>query len=80
MSNMYKISLKKMPRTGITEERVNAHYCRSNVNFHLEQSALDISNYVVDAKDAKGIVCADIDPVLKYGEKLATERKARSSV
>ncbi|CAG2196295.1 unnamed protein product [Mytilus edulis] len=62
------ISLKKLPRIGMVEERINAHYCRSNVNYQLERSTEFKNDYVVDAKDAKGKVCADIDPVQNMGK------------
>ncbi|VDI69486.1 Hypothetical predicted protein [Mytilus galloprovincialis] len=58
-----KISLKKLPRVGMMEERANAHYCRAHVNFELEKAASEETDTLVDAKDAKGIVCSDIDPV-----------------
>ncbi|CAG2242875.1 BIP [Mytilus edulis] len=50
------------------EERVNAHYCRANVNFHLDMAANDKDDCLVDAKDAKGVICADIDPVQNIGK------------
>ena len=52
----------------MVEERINAHYCRSNVSYQLERSTEFKNDYVVDAKDAKGIVCADIDPVQNMGK------------
>ncbi|VDI33128.1 Hypothetical predicted protein [Mytilus galloprovincialis] len=63
-----KISLRKLPRVGMMEERVNAHYCRANVNFHLDMAANDKDDCLVDAKDAKGVICADIDPVQNIGK------------
>ncbi|CAG2238825.1 unnamed protein product [Mytilus edulis] len=63
-----KISLKKLPRVGMMEERANAHYCRAHVNFELEKAASEETDTLVDAKDAKGIVCSDIDPVQNIGK------------
>ncbi|CAG2207144.1 unnamed protein product [Mytilus edulis] len=40
----------------------------SNVNYQLKRSTELKNDYVVDAKDAKGKVCADIDPVQNMGK------------
>lgn len=34
-----------------------------NINYHLEKSAERKDDFLIYATDAKGIVCADIDPV-----------------
>jgi hypothetical protein len=62
------ISLHNMPRTGLIEEKINAHYQRSQINYYLDMAAKNEAETLVDAKDAKGIVCADIDPVQNMGK------------
>ncbi|CAG2238450.1 unnamed protein product [Mytilus edulis] len=50
------------------EARSNAHYCRAHIHFQLEKSASVETDTWVDAKDTKGIVCSDIDPVHNIGK------------
>ena len=58
-----KVSLKPLPRVGVRQEVINLHYSSANANYYMDMAAND-NNIMIDAKDAKAIVCGDIEPVL----------------
>ena len=62
------ISLHKIPRIGSVKSVVNVHYAAKGVALVLEETMNQQNESLVDAKEAKGIVCADIDPVQTMGK------------
>ena len=62
------VSLKRLPRVGVQQEVVNLHYSTANVNHYMDTSACDRDNIMIDAKDAKAIVCGDTEPLLHPGK------------
>ena len=59
------ISLHHPPKTLVKNLVVNLHYSTANVNYICDSSDQNKDNFVVDSKDAKKIVCAEISPVQK---------------
>ena len=59
------ISLHHPPKTLVKNLVVNLHYSTANVNYICDSSDQNKDDYVVDSKDAKKIVCAEISPVQK---------------
>ena len=62
------ISLHHPPKTQVKNLVVNLHYSTANVNYICDDSDLKKHNVIVDSKDAKRIVCAEICPVQKPGK------------
>ncbi|CAB3988424.1 Hypothetical predicted protein [Paramuricea clavata] len=62
------ISLHNPPKTQVKNLVVNLHYSTANVNYICDDSDLNKKNVIVDSKDAKKIVCAEICPVQKPGK------------
>lgn len=60
-----RISLKP-PRIGVSKQVVNLHWSTKNVNLLLEDMESS-SDCIVDSKDAKTIICGDIEPVQNPG-------------
>ena len=60
-----KLSLHCPPHTKVDNLVVNLHYTSANVNYLCDYAAKYPENVLVDSKDAKKIVCADIMPVQK---------------
>ena len=60
-----KLSLHRPPHTKVDKLVVNLHYTSANVNYLCDYAAKYPENVLVDSKDAKKIVCADITPVQK---------------
>ena len=60
------IPLHAPPRIGVEHLSVNLHWSSSNVNNIIEFKSSEAT--VVDSKDAKCIVCADISPVQRPGK------------
>ena len=63
-----RISLKCPPRTNVSKHVVNLHWTTKNVNLLLESTVRCESNCLVDSKDAKTIICGDIQPVQYPGK------------
>ena len=63
-----KISLKRPPRTGVSKHVINLHWTTKNVNLLLENMETCSNDCVIDSKDAKAIVCGDIQPVQHPGK------------
>ena len=61
-----KISLHAPPRTGVEKLVVNLHWSSANVNSLID--GVDADDAIIDSKDAKCIVCADISPVQRPGK------------
>jgi hypothetical protein len=59
------ISLHKPPNTAEIKHPINAHWSTANVNYLVDLSAENPDSHLVDSKDAKCVVCGDIDPVLR---------------
>ena len=62
-----RISLGCPPRTKVMKHVVNLHWITKNVNLLLESTNECKSDFVVDSKDAKAIICGDIQPVQNPG-------------
>jgi hypothetical protein len=62
------ISLHKPPRTGVEQFVVNLHWSTQNVNLTLDYANKFPENVVVDSKDAKAKIQADVAPVQKTGK------------
>ena len=62
------ISLHHLPRIGVQHEAHNVHYTSAAVNYQLDGANKSKETFMVDAKDAKAIVCGDIDPVQRPGK------------
>jgi hypothetical protein len=63
-----KISLKRPPRIGVSKHVINLHWTTKNVNLLLESMETCSDDCVIDSKDAKAIVCGDIQPVQHPGK------------
>ena len=63
-----KISLKRPPRIGVSKHVVNLHCTTKNVNILLENMETCSDDCVIDSKDAKAIICGDIQPVQYPGK------------
>ena len=62
------LSLHKPPRTGVEQFVINLHWSTQNVNLTLDCANLFRENVLVDSKDAKAKVNADVSPVQKPGK------------
>ena len=62
------LSLHKPPRTGVEQFVVNVHWSTQNVNLTLDFARSNPDNVMVDSKDAKAKVHADVSPVQKPGK------------
>jgi len=63
-----RISLKCPPRTGVSKQVVNLHWSTKNVNLFLESTEGYEADCLIDSKDAKTIICGDIQPVQNPGK------------
>ena len=59
------LSLHKPPRTGVEQFVINLHWSTQNVNLTLDFARASPDNVMVDSKDAKAKVHADVSPVQK---------------
>ncbi|CAB4029681.1 Hypothetical predicted protein [Paramuricea clavata] len=66
------ISLHKPPNTAEIKHPINAHWSTANVNYLVDLSAENPDSHLVDSKDAKCVVCGDIDLVLRPGKSWQT--------
>ena len=62
------LSLHKPPRTGVEQFVVNLHWSTQNVNLTMDYAHLHPKSIMVDSKDAKAKVNADVSPVQKPGK------------
>ena len=62
------MSLHKAPNTSEKVHPLNAHWTSSHVNYLVDSAAEDSNTFFLDSKDAKCIICGDIQPVLKPGK------------
>lgn len=62
------LSLHKPPRTGVEEFVINLHWSTQNVNLTLDLTHSLPNDILVDSKDAKAKINADISPVQKPGK------------
>ena len=62
------LSLHKPPRTGVEQFVINLHWSTQNVNLTLDLSHAYPDNILVDSKDAKAKIHADVSPVQKPGK------------
>jgi hypothetical protein len=62
------ISLHKPPRIGVAKFVVNLRWATSNVNLSMDFAHLHSTNVMIDSKDAKAKVQADVSPVQKPGK------------
>lgn len=62
------VSLHKAPNTSEKVHPLNAHWTSSHVNYLVDSAAEDSNTFFLDSKDAKCIICGDIQPVLKPGK------------
>ena len=63
------ISLNKPSRSKtVVSPVINLHWSPANVNYCLEKAATAPNSYVIDSKDPKNIVCADVAPVQQPGK------------
>ena len=62
------ISLHTAPRTSVAQVVVNLHWSSANINSIIESAIEDRDDSIIDSKDAKNIVCADIQPVQHPGK------------
>ena len=63
-----RISLQCPPRTNVIKHVVNLHWTTKNVNLIQESTNECKPDCVVDSKDAKTIICGDIQPVQNPGK------------
>ena len=63
-----KISLKPPPRDSVSQQVVNLHWSTKSVNLLLEQAETNPDDNMVDSRDAKAIICGDIQPVQNPGK------------
>ena len=61
------LSLHKPPRTGVEQFVINLHWSTQNVNLTLDCGYLNPDNILIDSKDAKAKVSADVSPVQQPG-------------
>ena len=57
-----KISLHNPPRRGVNKFIINRHWCSANINYLVHDCEADKDSCVIDSKDAKSIVHADVAP------------------
>ena len=62
------ISLHNAPRIGVSKLVPNLHWSSANVSSILDSAAEDPQDTLLDSKDAKNIICADISPVQVPGK------------
>ena len=62
------ISLKCPPRDSVSQQVVNLHWSTKSVNLLLERAEINPDDNVVDSRDAKAIICGDIQPVQNPGK------------
>ncbi len=62
------LSLHKPPRTGVEEFVINLHWSTQNVNLTLDLAHSLPKDILVDSKDAKAKINADVSPVQKPGK------------
>ena len=62
------LSPHKLPRTGVEQFIINLHWSTQNVNVTLDCANLFPENVLVDSKDAKANINADISPFQKPGK------------
>ena len=67
-----KISLKPPPRDSVSQQVVNLHWSTKSVNLLLEQAETNPNDNMVDSRDAKAIICGDIQPVQNPGKSWKT--------
>ena len=63
-----RLSLHKPPRIGVEQFVINLHWSTQNVNLTLDLSHAHPDNIMVDSKDAKAKIHADVSPVQKPGK------------
>ena len=61
------LSLHKPPRIGVEKFVVNLRWATHNVNLSMDFANLNSNNIMIDSKDAKAKVQADVSPVQKPG-------------
>ena len=61
------VSLHSAPNTAEHISPNNAHWLSSHFNYLVDSASDNPNSFVLDSKDAKCVVCGDIDPVLKPG-------------
>lgn len=61
------ISLHAAPNTAEHISPNNAYWLSSHFNYLVDSASDNPNSFVLDSKDAKCVVCGDIDPVLKPG-------------
>ena len=62
------LSLHKPPRIGVEQFVINLHWSTQNVNLTLDMAHSMSNNFLVDSKDAKAKINADVSPVQKPGK------------
>ena len=64
------ISLHRQPRDAVVDNKqvVNLHWSTSNVNSIVDAETRNNKSFMIDSKDAKRIVLADVSPVRKPGK------------
>ncbi len=62
------ISLHKPPRTGVEQFVINLHWSTQNMNLTLDYAHKFPENVIVDSKDGKAKIQADVAPVQKPGK------------
>ena len=62
------ISLNRPSRTRTEKPVINLHWSSANVNHLMEKASIEADNVLVDSKDPKNIICADIAPVQNPGK------------
>ena len=62
------LSLHKPPRTGVEQFVINLHWSTHNVNLTMDYPHLQSHNVMIDSKDAKAKINADVSPVQKPGK------------
>ena len=66
------IPLHKPPTTAEAKHPINVHWSTANVNYLVGSSAQNPDSRLGDSKDAKCVLCGDIDPVLRPGKSWQT--------
>ena len=62
------LSLHKPPRTGVEQFVINLHWSTHNVNLTMDYAHLQSHNVMIDSKDAKAKINADVSPIQKPGK------------
>lgn len=62
------LSLHKPPRTGVQQLVVNLHWSTQNVNLTTDYARCFPTNFMVDSKDAKAKIQANVTPVQRPGK------------